>query len=462
MLSTINRHLKSTHLKQVQLVLLFLILHFCSFGQSGTPSTYTFQPININKGAFQYTNPNNVGPALPPNGMTAEKIIQQNNQNHMQRIGVVTPQVPSTDPVARHQFILQQAQNDQQAKRQHYLDEIRALLEEDLPNYETVDSKRLNQIQYFKDVFLELQNMKNGVSTFSLKRAVFLIENAWAGNTLNYSSFCSQIDTKVNSIKSIASKNEVALSNSLACNAIIQQLYASSGTNINEQLNYDSEDFMGELDWSKMFVTKLLNTGKGQCHSLPLIYLILAEETKTNAWLAFAPEHSYIIFSDNSKRVFYNFETTNGNVVTNDWIMESGYVSTPAIRNRIYLDTLGKDQLLGTLIADLVMGYTNKLGYDDFANSMVDYILTLNPKSLQGHLLKADLQVVKTENLLRKAGSPPIQEINLYPEAYNSYTQLLREYEIIDALGYTPMPKEIYEQWLGSSSSTNQNANNGN
>ena len=41
---------------------------------------------------------------------------------------------------------------------------------------------------------------------------------------------------------------------------------------------YDFDDPLGQRDWSQMFVCKLLETGKGNCHSLPYLYKILAEE----------------------------------------------------------------------------------------------------------------------------------------------------------------------------------------
>ena len=58
--------------------------------------------------------------------------------------------------------------------------------------------------------------------------------------------------------------------------------------------NYDFEDIWGEKEWSNMFVSKLLYTRKGNCHSLPYLYKILAEEIGVDAHLALAPNHIYI------------------------------------------------------------------------------------------------------------------------------------------------------------------------
>ena len=51
---------------------------------------------------------------------------------------------------------------------------------------------------------------------------------------------------------------------------------------------YDFEDYRGQQDYTKMFVSKALATGKGQCHSLPLVYLVETPTTvrivdKTNS-----------------------------------------------------------------------------------------------------------------------------------------------------------------------------------
>ena len=396
----------------------------------------------------------NAVPLVPPNGMTADKIKQQVNENAMRNVGYIKPQAPPSDPATLHQYTLKDAQQAELQKRQKYLQEIHTLLNEELPEYKnSLDEKRTLTIQYYRNVFQELQNMKLGTSEYSLMRSVFLIENAWHDNTLDYSSYVHDIETKTNLISSIAKKDGIISNNNIGLNYIIQRLYSETITLNNNQYHpfqYDFEDYMGEKDWSKMFVTKLLKSNKGQCHSLPLLYLILAEKVGAKAWLSFAPEHSFIIFSDDSKRSFYNFETTNGNIVSNDWVMESGFINTTSIRNRIYLDTLGKDQLLSSLITDLVMGYTNKFGYDQFVEEMIDFSLLVNPKNIQAHILKADIQVLKTNQELKKVGNPPITQIKSYPDAYSNYYNLLKEYDIIDGLGYVQMPKEVYEQWLAT------------
>ncbi len=52
---------------------------------------------------------------------------------------------------------------------------------------------------------------------------------------------------------------------------------------------YDFDDMFGDRDWTSMFVTKLLATKQGNCHSLPYLYKILADELGIKSHLALAP-----------------------------------------------------------------------------------------------------------------------------------------------------------------------------
>ena len=101
-------------------------------------------------------------------------------------------------------------------------------------------------------------------------------------------------------------------------------------------VKYDFEDFKGEKDWTKMFVSKLLSTKSGQCHSLPLLYLILCEATDTEASLAFSPSHTYAKFKDQQGN-WYNVELTRGRITSDAVIMASGYITAEALKNKLYM-----------------------------------------------------------------------------------------------------------------------------
>jgi hypothetical protein len=82
---------------------------------------------------------------------------------------------------------------------------------------------------------------------------------------------------------------------------------------------------MGHKDLTKTFVTKLLVQNSGQCHSMPLLYLMMAQELGTEAYLSYSPSHSYVMFKDNKSR-WNNLELTNGKLITEAAILGSGFI----------------------------------------------------------------------------------------------------------------------------------------
>ncbi|PHR43741.1 MAG: hypothetical protein COA32_15920 [Fluviicola sp.] len=448
------------------ITVLFLIsFHNFSYTQISNPNSVTFtkhSPINTNTKKSKQHSPQSNGSQnhnRQPNGSmggNANDLRRQMQRQAQQRMGFKPPPVPSSDPALRHQFITQQAQLQKQNKQQQQIAAIKALLNENLPSVRTRDDYLFKITKHYRQAFDKLMKMKENKTSFSLKESVFIVENAYADDTLDYKRYNRQIAIKVQALNMLMKKERIATDNNLGKNYAIQKLFSERIVEfkdtvvwrVHKPYQYEFDDFLGEEDWSNMFITKLLNTGKGQCHSMPLLYLILAEEINAKAWLSLAPEHSFVVFNDG--RTFLNFETTNGYLVTEAWMMESGYINSMAIKNKIYLDTLGKDALISTLLADLAMGYIDKFGYDDFVVTMTNQLLQMNPKSIQGQILKADLLAMETKRRLQKVGNPPIEEINQYPEANQAYNALLEQYDFIDMLGYKHMPKEVYASWLAS------------
>ncbi len=385
-------------------------------------------------------------------GITAQDVMNQINRQAMNQMGYHPPNPPTAESIKELQ---QTAYLQEQVKKKNQIEELRALLNEDMPEMNTsFEALRKRQTSFYRSAFSELMKMQTGEVPFSLKKAIFLIENAYFDNTLSYAEYNDLIQIKVRTLRSLMKKEGISENNDLGKNYLIQKLFSERIVEykdtvvwrVHKPYMYDFEDYWGDEDWSQMFVTKLLRTSKGQCHSMPLLYLILAEEIDAEAWLALAPEHSYILFRDESNLI--GFETTNGNVASEAWLMESGYINSAAIKNRLFLDTLDQNGLITTLMADLIMGYRYKFGYDDYLVLMTENILKINPKSIQGLIFKADLCAIETRTELKTAGYPPIEEIQKYPELLRSFQTLYEVYDQIDELGYVKMPQEAYAGWL--------------
>ncbi|AZB11000.1 hypothetical protein EG344_20270 [Chryseobacterium sp. G0162] len=126
---------------------------------------------------------------------------------------------------------------------------------------------------------------------------------------------------------------------------------------------------MGVKDYSKMFVSKLMKSNTGQCHSMPLLYLILAEQIGAEAFLVMSPNHSYIRYMDDSREMI-SLELTNGMFSANSFVLNSGYIKSEALQNKLYMQNLSKKEVLSQTFVDLASGYIHKFGYDEFVGQV--------------------------------------------------------------------------------------------
>jgi len=216
-----------------------------------------------------------------------------------------------------------------------------------------------------------------------------------------------------------------------------------------KKINYDFDDFEGEKDFTKMFVTKLLETNSGQCHSLPLLYLCIAEQLHAKAYLSLAPNHSYIQFFDN-KKVLRNFETTNGHIVSTSWLLQSDAISAMAYKNKTYLDTLSQRKLFAECLADFQNSYIARNYYDNFTQQLSQKILSIDSTNINALMVNSNAALLQLHNLATKYGNPPQEQFNQYPEIEQAYNISRAAQQKVIQTGYQDMPKEQYNEWRNS------------
>ena len=199
---------------------------------------------------------------------------------------------------------------------------------------------------------------------------------------------------------------------------------------------------MGDNDWTKMFVTKLMKTHKGNCHSLPYFYKILCNEIDADASLALAPNHLYIKHID-EKGQWTNVELTNGGFPRDQWIISQMAISVEAIKNGIYMAPLTEKENIVLAMFDLVTCYEYQYGNDEFVLSVCNTALTYFPDFILMLMSKANCirDMIKAE----KKQQVPNQNFII-----NHITLYKKTIERIDDLGYKDMPIELYQDWVQS------------
>ncbi|MBK7882545.1 MAG: hypothetical protein IPJ81_00905 [Chitinophagaceae bacterium] len=328
-----------------------------------------------------------------------------------------------------------------------------AFIQKELAEAGLYDKQRLEATKSYRNSFTQLNALNP--DSFSIAKAIYLVENAFYKNQFSYEQFENAIQNRAELVKQILKREHIDPNNNLALNYGIQKLFSQANRYFNPKtkqtidippLQYDFDDYMGEKDYRQLLVTKVIQTGKGQCHSMPLIYLAVAEQLGAKAYLSLAPQHSFIQFFDEQNNRLC-FETTNGSLVSQNWLLQSGFINAAALKNKTYLDTLSQKKLFAQCLSDLLLSYLNNFGYDDFAEQVQQKIEQLDANNLTVKLITSNLKTHEAMNKIKAVGSPPVQQLPDHPEAYQAYLQMHESYKQVDDLGYQEMPKEAYQAW---------------
>ena len=316
----------------------------------------------------------------------------------------------------------------------------------------------------YEKAYDKLNCMLNETCDLSFKEAVFTVENTYKNNSLDKEYFekhikiladlSKQLIVSRDLLYDLEDKEQVekyAALFSVMTDTIPIQL-DSNRILMYPPFSYDFNDIWGHSDWSNMFVSKLLETKKGNCHSLPYLYKILADEIGAESHIAVAPNHFYIKHQSKANG-WYNTELTSGIFPIDAWLMASGYIHLDAIVNKLYMEALNEKQSIALCMIDLAKGYEKKTGLmvdKQFILKCCDTALKYYPNYVNTLLLKAETKKKQFDDLMKKYYAEYPADIFYIPEAKQLFTEMNTLYAEIHQFGYRKMPEDMYLNWLVS------------
>ena len=311
--------------------------------------------------------------------------------------------------------------------------------------------------EYFRSAYQEISDMLHDSIPLNLERAIFLIENAYLNNQLNFNDFQKSISEKADYCKWRMRELKLNPHDRLAQNMAIFSLLTDT-LNIRQPgtektvthypLKYNLDDYDSQKNFTSHFVNTLLTTNVGQCHSMPLLYLILAERLGAKAYLALAPQHSFVKIQDDNG-AWYNLELTCRSILSDYHYMNSSYIKSEAIRNKLYMNPLSKKETVASLLTTLGQYYLMKYGYDPFILDCLHTAESYSPHDIYNKIMEADYETRLTLEIARLLNARHPETLKkISPEAYKHYERMHELYKEIDNSGYEDMPKEIYARWL--------------
>lgn len=310
----------------------------------------------------------------------------------------------------------------------------------------------------YHEAFDELRLMLKDSVKPCFKRAVFLVENAYRGDDLSYENFSKLVGRYGSIIRAYMKANPIpykgedynnVLKNYAIFKFMTDTVWLTKDTVLHYPYTYNFDDYMGENDWKSMFITTLIQTHKGNCHSMPFLYRILAEELGAEAYLSLAPYHIYIK-SRSEKTGWFNTELTSGMFPVDAWVAASGYVTLDAMRSGIYMDTLGLRQSIAFCLYDLAKGCEKKFGFKQFPFifECLDLALEYYPNFINAHIYKAECLKKRLDIYMLLYGAKDFKEILVYDSPKEIHSELEAQYNKILNLGFREMPPKMYLEWL--------------
>ena len=290
----------------------------------------------------------------------------------------------------------------------------------------------------------EIIEMLHGIKPLSFKRAVFLSENAYYDGMLDYNVFCTEIER----IKAILHKMIIAknLQNFKTAGnwAIFDYLTDTIPENNFKPYTYDIENLLGPQDSKAAMVSNLLKTRKGNCHSLPYLYKILADEMNVEAFLALAPLHFYIRHRDEQGK-WWNLELTTGTFSRTSFIIESFDVPDDGIESGLYMKALSEKESVALCLYDLLAYYDKKTGiyYGELVRTAYTEGIKVYPNSLF-QLYKANDEKYDLDMAMKEKGLTDYDKIKSYPELVNLSKKFNTTKDYIKKIGYYTYSVERY------------------
>lgn len=165
--------------------------------------------------------------------------------------------------------------------------------------------------------------------------------------------------------------------------ALQAYVYQAGYWNGNKPFRYDLDDPFGDNIRNKLLPT-YLSTRKGNCVSMPMLFVILGQKLGINLTLSTAPEHFFVKYWGDDGNI-YNFEATSGGAILDSSMQKSFPMSAKALSNGIYMQPLSKRESVAAMMG-ILMEYYRQPGQEEERIAVGRLALEYYPKDISAVL----------------------------------------------------------------------------
>lgn len=225
--------------------------------------------------------------------------------------------------------------------------------------------------------------------------------------------------------------------------ALRSYIYQAGAWNGDHPFRYDLEDPFGRNVKNKLLTT-YLRTRKGNCVSMPILYLLVGRKLGLDLSLAKVPTHYYLIFHYAGEKTI-NMETTTGGYKLDSSYRRDLPMTDEALMKGLYMRPLNARETVIEMVEALSQFYAQQ----DRANAMIslaDLAMEYSPRDAEALVQKGYAYSVLLEQEYKtKYASPmdiPLAERQLFVEKQQRGRMW---YKKAEAMGWR-QPSEAQEE----------------
>lgn len=180
--------------------------------------------------------------------------------------------------------------------------------------------------------------------------------------------------------------------------AVRQVIYEPGAWNGGKPFAYDHADPYGR-DLRNKLLSTYLDTRRGNCVSMPILQLIVAEQLGLNVSLSTAPNHVFLRYTNPANGRSIAIESTSGGHPAREAeYFEKMGVTDAQVKSGIYLGALTKRESIAVMAGTVTEWLMSKGRYAD-AIAVTDVILEFYPKDIHALLWRGSAygQLMRSE-----------------------------------------------------------------
>jgi len=226
-------------------------------------------------------------------------------------------------------------------------------------------------------------------------------------------------------------------------------LYDPGPWNGGQVYRYDLDGDPLGRDLSNKLLTKYLATRRGNCVSMPVLFVIVGQRLGLPVTLARAPQHLFVKYRTRDGG-YLNIETTDrAQPAPDEWYIRTNEIAPAAVKNGLFLRPLTKREAAVQIVSTYVEHLTRQRDYRRL-HPLLDLLMQYDARDSNLMLAKGNAYTMELSEKFARWQRPDEVPAELRGELFRLRDANLSWYSKAEALGWTQPSEELIKRLDGA------------